>query len=53
MSADSHLWEGRIFRIELQTKTPFGIDRIQSVNFQVDRTIHINAMIVEGGLAAP
>lgn len=41
------------YRIELLTKTPFGIDRLQSVNFQVDRTIHINAMIVEGGPAAP
>lgn len=39
------------YRIELLTKTPFGIDRLHSINFKVNRTIRVNAMIVDADSA--
>ena len=40
------------YRIELLTKTPFGTDRLDAVNFNVNRTIRINAMMVDGETAS-
>lgn len=39
------------YRIELLTKTPFGIERLSSVSFTVNRTLRINAMQVDAETA--
>jgi len=39
------------YRIELLTRTPFGIERLSSVSFTVNRTLRINAMQVDAETA--
>ncbi len=39
------------YRIDLHTRTPFGTERLSSVNFTVNRTLRINAMQVDAETA--
>jgi len=41
------LTEDGVHTIELLTKTPFGIDRLDSVTFVVDRVLEVNGMLAD------
>ena len=41
------------YRVELLTTTPFGTERLDSVNFRVNRSLRVNSMLVDGELSKP